>query len=330
MIEYSENDWLSDTCDPLKRASDKELILCNAISHGNYPGRILDENFLPELISLGYWDCTIDQSWGLEWHRNEGIEITFLGSGRVTYSTSYDKHLLKSGDITGLGPWQLHKVGDPWVTASHLFWLILDVRVNKKNSSWVWPDWILLSASELKVLQTSLQAGKVCKSNKMMRKLFEQMNEILQMNDIHKKSSHLKIYINELLLALHDNFLECGFENTTSSPMESSVQKLIDTLPKQLGTCWTLEMMADECQLGRTRFAHYFKSLTNSTPLDYLKNLRLDRVAELLLETNKESQELAGLCGFGSTNYMNKQFKIKYGCSPSQWRLNNCAKFKRH
>ena len=40
---------------------------------------------LPKVKSLAYWDAHELQDWGLGWHRNEGIELTFLESGSLDF-----------------------------------------------------------------------------------------------------------------------------------------------------------------------------------------------------------------------------------------------------
>ena len=75
----------ANTCDPLTAAAAKGEIKVEAISRGTYPGERLAKSQLPGLCSLGYWDIRKKQNWGLDWHRNEGIEIFYVASGTIEF-----------------------------------------------------------------------------------------------------------------------------------------------------------------------------------------------------------------------------------------------------
>src|SRR5215218_6494646 len=110
-----------DSCDPLIKAVDKGVIKLAALKRFNYPGKEFPNHVLPGVNSLGYWNAKVKQSWGLDWHRNEGIEFTFLASGNLTFSLGDKEYFLKSGDLTITRPWQPHKVGSPYIGISKLY-----------------------------------------------------------------------------------------------------------------------------------------------------------------------------------------------------------------
>jgi hypothetical protein len=37
-------------------------------------------------MTVGYWDARSNQTWGLDWHRNEGIELTYLARGKIAFA----------------------------------------------------------------------------------------------------------------------------------------------------------------------------------------------------------------------------------------------------
>jgi hypothetical protein len=76
-----ENVYHADTCDLLKQAAERNELKLVAFGRRGYPGKPLATRILPELPSIGYWDAPGDQTWGLAWHRNEGIELTFIARG---------------------------------------------------------------------------------------------------------------------------------------------------------------------------------------------------------------------------------------------------------
>jgi len=77
--------YRADTCEPLKAAAERGDLRIDALSHGSYPGRRLPVHTLPEVCSVGFWDAPRNQSWGLDWHRNEGLELTYLSRGKTEF-----------------------------------------------------------------------------------------------------------------------------------------------------------------------------------------------------------------------------------------------------
>ena len=115
----------ADTCKALVDATTNGEVRLEALVRGAYPGRSLPPGALPHLKSVGFWHADHDQDWGLDWHRNEGIEITFLESGEIGFGVNNHRYAPRPGDLMITRPWQPHTVGTPTIGASRLHWLIL-------------------------------------------------------------------------------------------------------------------------------------------------------------------------------------------------------------
>ncbi len=84
--------FYADACGTLVAAAEANTVHFKALARGHYPGRRLSKHALVGVKTIGFWDARLNQSWGLDWHRNEGIEFTFLERGRVGFSI--DNHQL--------------------------------------------------------------------------------------------------------------------------------------------------------------------------------------------------------------------------------------------
>lgn len=71
--------------------------------------------------------------------------------------------------------------------------------------------------------------------------------------------------------------------------------------------------------MGRTSFYHKVKSLTGKTPNEYISDMRLDVAATLLKESNLQVGEVAARTGYSSPQYLARNFKKKFGMSPSEY-----------
>ncbi len=124
--EYGTS-YHADTCQALITAAEAGQVRLKALARGSYPGQRLPRTALCGLSSLGFWDAAGRQNWGLDWHRNEGVELTFLETGSVPFGVMNHECHLHAGDLTITRPWQPHRVGNPQVGPGRLHWVILDV-----------------------------------------------------------------------------------------------------------------------------------------------------------------------------------------------------------
>ena len=81
---------------------------------------------------------------------------------------------------------------------------------------------------------------------------------------------------------------------------------------------FSIDSMADRMNISRSTFYRRIKAITGLTPLDYLKNYRLDHAAKLLSE-GMRSSEVASAVGFSSSSYFAKCFKAKFGIAPKEY-----------
>ncbi len=328
-VTYRKNGitYYADSCDQLREAALAGAIELQALARGSYPGKSLPDSMLPGIRSIGYWDASADQDWRLDWHQNEGIEITFLETGKLPFSTGDQSVHLRPGQLTITRPWQPHRVGNPCVTASRLVWIILDVCVRHPHQSWTWPNWFILSNDDLNELTIALRHSNqsIWQADVTILRCFQSICQAVQMcNDENtaSKESWLRLEINHLFLLLLELFRGSKIQFDASlSETYRGVELYLQELPYRLDLTWTTEEMAERCGLGVTRFIHYCKRLTNTTPSRYLTHLRIEAATRMLKNSPRKSiTNIAFDCGFSSSQYFATVFTKHHGCSPSTYR----------
>jgi AraC-like DNA-binding protein len=318
--------YYADTCEPLKHGVNQGEVRLHACARGAYPGTPLPDESLTEVRTVGFWDADHDQSWGLDWHRNEGIEISYVARGKVTFGVGAQEFRLKGGDLAITRPWQPHRIGDPLVSSSRLYWLILDVGVRRPNHTWKWPSWLVLSDSDRAKLTENLSHNEqpVWPADEEIRYYFERLGKVVAARDHSNEEteSRLKLYINGLLIALAEMLKrEQPLLDPSLSSSQRTVELFLASLPNRVEEDWTLELMAAACGLGRSRLTHYCKLLTNMPPAEYLVRCRVAVAAELLATCPEASiTDVALRSGFGSSQYFATVFRRHMRCSPREYR----------
>lgn len=314
----------ADTCEPLKHAVEVGEVELQAIGRGSYPGKRLPPGELPELCMAGLWDADHEQNWGLDWHSNEGIEIGYVAAGSLPFGVGEQSFQVEPGNITITRPWQRHRVGDPLVPASRYSWLILDVGMRRPNQDWFWPEWLLDSPRRLARLTELLSHNEqpVWQADRHLGECFARLDQVVAGYQEGADGVRLKLAINELLVLLAEMLeSEQPILEQSLSGSERTVRWFLESLDRRLDEPWTLEVMAEECGLGRTQFSALVRRIANVTPMQLLAQRRIEHAARRLRQQpNLKITDLAFECGFESSQYFARVFHQHHGCSPTQWR----------
>ena len=100
------------------------------------------------------------------------------------------------------------------------------------------------------------------------------------------------------------------------------VYQAIGIMEKNFNRALHIDEMADTIGLSRDYFSRLFKSLTGLSPMEYLKNVRLAKAAELLQDPQITISQVAEKVGIDDPSYFTRQFRQALGISPSQYQNN--------
>lgn len=316
-----------DAHEPLLASIRAGKVEFHALGRGHYPGERLGPGELPGLLSLGYWDARGDQDWGMDFHRNEGVEICLLETGAMRFAVDHRRHLLSPGDLTITRPWQTHRQGDPRIAAGRLHWATISVGARRPDQTWRWPGWCVLAQADQAELTRRLRLTQsaVWHASPEIVRSFQRMGAAVVRETGDRRLSRVAVGLNELLLGVLDLLRA---ENRTEQPQlaspEHSVELFLEDLRGNLNSLareWTLAEMAAACGMGTTRFSLLCRRLTNASPLSYLNLARLDAAARLLrVEPGRSVTDIAYACGFTSSQYFANQFRRRFRQTPSEYR----------
>ena len=109
-----------------------------------------------------------------------------------------------------------------------------------------------------------------------------------------------------------------GFEVTSVD--ERFSQKLFDIIEKNISNPdLNIDMICIEIGMSRSNLYRKLKAITELSPLDLIKNKRLEVAAGLLRESSFTISEVATYSGFNSNAYFASCFKAAFNCTPSEY-----------
>jgi AraC-like DNA-binding protein len=135
----------------------------------------------------------------------------------------------------------------------------------------------------------------------------------------------LEFRLIELLFQLRQAFL-AGYSRQLVEPVsvrserEARLRQVLDYVAQNCANELSQPEVARTVGMSVSSFREFFKETTGWRFGDYLRDLRLDRAARLLRESDEPIAEVAQRSGFADQSHLTRLFKEKYGITPLQYR----------
>ena len=102
--------------------------------------------------------------------------------------------------------------------------------------------------------------------------------------------------------------------NTHLARLERSMKYLHEHYADSLD----VEQLADMANMSPSTFHRNFRQVTSSSPIQYVKKIRLTRARELLMDQGIKVKQAAAKVGYESPTQFSREFKRYFGYSPQE------------
>ena len=107
---------------------------------------------------------------------------------------------------------------------------------------------------------------------------------------------------------------------SVNSAAQTTVAQAIAYLEEHFTESVRVDDVASLVALSPGRFAHLFKAQTGRSVIEYLHELRMEKVCTALRESNLAVQEIAREAGYNDARFFHRIFRRHTGCSPKEYR----------
>jgi len=104
---------------------------------------------------------------------------------------------------------------------------------------------------------------------------------------------------------------------------DQQIGRTLELIHERPGAHWTVEKLAGEAGMSRSRYAEKFRSLIDMGPMAYLSEWRLQKALALLDDRRCSVQQAASQTGYQSPAAFTRAFAAKFGASPTEYRRNH-------
>ncbi|MBQ8484144.1 MAG: response regulator [Bacteroidales bacterium] len=117
----------------------------------------------------------------------------------------------------------------------------------------------------------------------------------------------------------------CTDEKEKAPVLSSADRRFMDKVLEVIETnidngSLTVDDIASELNMSRSVFFKKLKTITGLSPVEFLRDIRMKRAAELILTGEYTMSQVAYMVGINDSHYFSKCFKQQFGVTPTQYR----------
>ena len=153
------------------------------------------------------------------------------------------------------------------------------------------------------------------------KKMLDDIEEMEQFCE--NERGHMKVMnlIFDLWEQLHSNITDiCSVEDSRVNQDLSCIKNMISFIHKNYRNKITLAQICSAGNVGKSKCALLFDKYYNVSPMEYVKNYRIEQGARLLTLSDMQITEIAYEVGFTEGSYFSKVFSEKVGITPIKYR----------
>jgi AraC family L-rhamnose operon regulatory protein RhaS len=259
-------------------------------------------------------------------HRNAGLELVLITGGRLVWQIEGRIEHVEAGSVFFTFPWEMHGSIVEREAGCSLWYVVLRLDRTYRRPARRFgfdPRLHLGRASARRVNAALTQPGPRC------RRATQRMTWILPglVEASGDRDSAPEAVASLAALALLE-IPRCGSSDARANPGDPASMRVAKFLERLSETChqpWTLDTMAQACEMRRTAFARHLADLSGDRPVMALNRARVTR-AQGMLRTNAQSiTDVAMACGFGSSQHFARVFREYVGLTPRAFRASVAA-----
>lgn len=253
------------------------------------------------------------------WHWHDELELNVAVCGRARLSVGTETHTLEQGDGVFINAGALHRGENIGAGACLLHWTVFHPRlIGGSIDSILWQKYV-------QPLLDDVSRSGVC----LRRGVKWQAEAVSAAERAYRayeaEQTGYEFAVREALS--HAVFL-LSVHRPASPRMPSDkqlrdaarIKTMLQYIQQHYAEEITVAQIARSAIVSESECLRCFRALLGVTPIQYVKQYRVQKAAELLRTGTQKVTEIGTQCGFQGMSYFTRTFKRICGCTPTDYR----------
>lgn len=253
------------------------------------------------------------------WHWHDELELFLVSKGSAVVSAAAHKYHLQAGEGMFINSAILHEVSKGTSPSCRLHSMTFHPRlVGGSFDSIYWQEYLQPLMSDT-TFSTHLLQPQVFWQKKLL--------DILEgvWHACKEETPGYEFFVREQLskaiyLLCTNHPISAHTPNEKSVRDGNRMKQMLDHIHSHYQETLTLTQIAASASISESEALRCFHSMINATPIQYVKQYRLECARRLLASTDEKIILISEKCGFQDMSYFSRLFREMYRCTPSKYR----------
>lgn len=250
-------------------------------------------------------------------HWHDEAELTLITRGRCTYQIQLETYEAAQGDLFFVPPAALHSLTIPPKTRYESETYVFHMNFLGANAADICAVRYLAPVAA----QNLLLPCRIGKDHPAYSELMQIFNSISAAYESSAPGHEL--ILKSLLLQAIAVLLPYGKEESLRPQLRTEhmgkLKLVLEYISEHYAEELSIAQLAKLCYFSEYHFMRFFKKYMGLSCLEYVKDFRLEKAAELLSQEGMSVLDASLSAGFPNLSYFYREFKKKYGMTPKKF-----------
>lgn len=257
------------------------------------------------------------------WHWHEELEAVVMVEGEAVITAGAGKYRLRQGEGIFIKGGILHGVWRGDTQACKLRSIVFHPRLVGSLDSIFWQKY-MQPLTESQALESVLLQEHIPWQKQAMSAMEAAWEACLSEEDGYE--FQVREAVSRLIFLLY-----CHRPSNPAVPAGKAlrygerIKVMLQYIQEHYAQEITIEQVAASAAVSGSECLRCFRSTIGITPIQYVKQYRIQKAAQLLVTTSLKIADIGTQCGFQEMSYFARTFRELRGCTPSQYREANQA-----
>lgn len=252
------------------------------------------------------------------WHWHRAVELFYMESGSVEYSTPRGKIQFPagSGGMVNANVLHMTRAASRVEKNSQILHIFDTSLLAGEQGSRIERQYIspIITVSQIEVIP-------IFPGSKAQDDILKLILEAFQLPadgfgyEMRMRDALSEIWL--LLFELSRPMLEQGGETGRNN---DKIKLMIIYIHEHYPEKISIQELASSAYLSERECFRVFHDYLHMTPVEYIKSYRLQKACQMLTKGRESVTEVSHACGLGSSSYFGKVFREYAGCTPLEYR----------
>jgi AraC-like DNA-binding protein len=253
------------------------------------------------------------------WHWHEELEAVIVTEGAVVVGVGSERVEVDAGNGFFVNSGVLHAAWPGNAPVGRIHTLVFHPRlVGGGLDSIFWQKYIIPLVSDTSLSFSMLE--RASDRGNTATKCIEQAWNACR-TEGYGYELRVREYLSELvsLLVSHSPASNAPLSDKTLRDARR-IKMMLQFIQDNCGEEISVAEIAESAIISESECLRCFRNTIGTTPIQYLKQFRIRKAAELLGSTDMKIVDIGVECGFSEMSYFAKTFRELQGCAPSEYR----------